>query len=307
MKKDNINIPLFDYSTKMLIEILDKSNINEKEKEYRKKELLDIYNRMLNDNVIYNKYYDIAHEIKSLEFLSKYPNMLISDDHLHKSGCDFKICNNYNIECVSSLSGNEENNGYYKFRGEGVFNYKIKENIILTRLTQSISSKKNFYDEHIKNKSMNEKDPYIIFLSMGNLVYGAFPGKYGFVLNKILFGVGNVVYTYDRKTNTIRNPEYQYKNEIINHNGSPINCRIFSSDENTCISAILFSHAYIDEHYTKNNTFLFINPFAKNKITVKTFNNIVYWRHCYNKNGKLVYFPKYKGKNLNENLSKTVF
>ena len=43
MKKDNINIPLFDYSTKMLIEILDKSNINEKEKEYRKKELLDIY------------------------------------------------------------------------------------------------------------------------------------------------------------------------------------------------------------------------------------------------------------------------
>ena len=36
MKKDNINIPLFDYSTKMLIEILDKSNINEKEKEYRK-------------------------------------------------------------------------------------------------------------------------------------------------------------------------------------------------------------------------------------------------------------------------------
>lgn len=110
MKKDNINIPLFDYSTKMLIEILDKSNINEKEKEYRKKELLDIYNKMLNDNVIYNKYYDIAHEIKSLEFLSKYPNMLISDDHLHKSGCDFKICNNYNIECVSSSSGDEENN-----------------------------------------------------------------------------------------------------------------------------------------------------------------------------------------------------
>ena len=105
MKKDNINIPLFDYSTKMLIEILDKSNINEKEKEYRKKELQDIYDKMLNDNVIYNKYYDIAHEIKSLEFLSKYPNMLISDDHLHKSGCDFKICNNYNIECVSSSSG----------------------------------------------------------------------------------------------------------------------------------------------------------------------------------------------------------
>lgn len=41
-----INKPLFEEHNKMLLDILDSSNIEPKEKEYRKNELLKVYNKM---------------------------------------------------------------------------------------------------------------------------------------------------------------------------------------------------------------------------------------------------------------------
>ena len=90
-----INKPLFEEHTKMLLDILNSSNINFKEKEYRKNELLKIYNKMKKSNVIDNKYYNKSHEIRSLEFLEHYDNLQIAQDHLSKTGCDFKIYDNY--------------------------------------------------------------------------------------------------------------------------------------------------------------------------------------------------------------------
>ena len=62
-----INNELFSDHTTMLLDILEKNNIDLKEKEYRKKELLDIYNHMKDTQIIDNKYYNISHEIRSLE------------------------------------------------------------------------------------------------------------------------------------------------------------------------------------------------------------------------------------------------
>lgn len=81
-----INGLLFREHTDMLLEILDKSNINKLEKQYRRNELLTIYYKMRKTNTINNKYYNISHEIRSLEFLSKYDNLQIAQDHLSKSG-----------------------------------------------------------------------------------------------------------------------------------------------------------------------------------------------------------------------------
>ena len=290
----------------MLLKILDHSDISSQEKNYRKKELLEIYNNMVKTNIIDNTYYNISHEIRSLEFLSKYPNMIIAQDHLSKPGCDFQIYDNYLVECVCSSSGDEKKNGLDQFHGSGVFDYGKKEQIILTRLTQSLKEKKDFYDSHISDNVINPDKPYIVFLSLGNLTYGTFAGKYGFILNKILFGVGHDVLYIDRKTNKYVKTEYSHNIAINNHNGSKIDCNIFINQEYSCISAILFTTANLDEHYTHNNTFLFINPYAKNKIFAKRFNNMIYWKSHTEVDG-IKYYPRYNGKNLNNNLAKKYF
>lgn len=300
----NINKTLFEEHTNMLLDILNSSNIESKEKEYRKNELLKVYNKMKKNNNIDNKYYNKSHEIRSLEFLKKYDKLQIAQDHLSKSGCDFKIYDNYEVECVCSSTGNEKLNGLDKFCGSGVFDYNKKEQIILTRLTQSIREKQLFYKEHLKTGSISsEKNPYIIFLGLGNLTYGMFAGTFGFTLNKILFGVGHEVLLINRKTNKIENKKYSHNLCIYNHNGKEIDCNIFCNNDYSCISAIIFSTADLTEHYTENNTFLFINPYANNKIYANKFSNLIYWK-VQKVNNEYFYFPRYKGRNLNDMLSK---
>lgn len=146
----------------------------------------------------------------------------------------------------------------------------------------------------------------MIFLGLGNLTYGTFAGKYGFMLNKILFGVGCDVLTFDRKTNKIMGTEYSHNISINNHNGSSIDCNIFINHDYSCVSGILFTFATLDEHYNKDNTFLFINPFSKNKIFANRFKELIYWK-SYKKDGVLKYYPRFNGKNLNSNLAKKYF
>lgn len=301
-----MNTSLFAEHTDMLLKILENSNISEKEKSYRKKQLLNVYNNMRKTNTIDNTYYNISHEIRSLEFLSKYPNMLIAQDHLSEAGCDFKIYNNCFIECVCSSSGDEKKNGLNQFHGTGIFDYGKKEKIILTRLTQSLKEKKEFYDKHILDGSIEKNKSYIIFLGLGNLTYGTFAGKYGFILNKILFGVGHDVLSIDRKTNKFIETKYSHNISINNHNGSSIDCNIFTNPDYSCVSGILFTFATLDEHYTKDNTFLFINPFAQNKIFANRFKDLIYWK-SYKEVDELKYYPRYNGKNLNDNLAKKYF
>ncbi len=288
----------------MLLDILDKSKMNEKEKNYRKNELIKIYEEMKKTNTINNKYYNLSHEIRSLEFLQKYENLRIAQDHSHKAGCDFKIYDNYEIECVCSSSGQEETNGLNQFHGSDFFDYNKKENIILTRLTSSIKDKLIFYHNHLNNGSISSnKNPYIIFLGLGNLKFAMFPGKFGFVLNKILFGVGHENMHINKKTNKVEEYGYSHNNVIYNHNNKEINCNIFCDTNYDCVSGIIFSTAKLDEHYTKDNTFLFINPFAKNPIYANKFSDLVYWKAQHKENNHF-YIPRYKGKNLNDKLSK---
>lgn len=306
-KENGINIKLFDDCNKILLDILDNAEIDKKEKEYRKKRLMTVYNDMVKGNYRDSRYYDMVHEIKSLEFLSKYPNLQISNDHKGKSGCDFKIYSNYNVECVNSSSGNKIKNGLDKFDGFGVFDYNVKENIILTRLSQSIKEKKIFYDNHIANGTIKVNEPYVVFLSSGDLREGSFFNSFGFTLNKILLGVGHEKIVFDAQNNKVIDSFYEHKDVIYNHNNSEICSNIFGTLEYECLSGVLFTTASLDEHYTKDNTFLFINPFAKNKICANKFSDIIYWNKYKNPDGKLVYYPRYKGKNLNDKLKHKFF
>ena len=98
----------------------------------------------------------------------------------------------------------------------------------------------------------------------------------------------------DRMTGKAIDTFYSHTENIKKHNGSDIDANFFLNKDNENISGILFTGANIDEDYNAENTFLFLNPFAKNKIRVKDFNSLVYWKS----NKDMEYIPRYKGKNL---------
>lgn len=300
-----INIDLLKESKEMLLDILKDSQIPEKEKQYRKKELLNVYEKIIKDEKMSSRYYELAHEIKSIKFLECFPDFKTALDHKHESGADFKIFDKYNIECVCSSSGNEVENGLDKLEGTGT-DYNKKEQIILTRLTGSIKAKRDFYYKHIDKGIIKRDEAYIIFISLGNLAYKAKIGVYGFDLNKILLGVGHLQIELDKNTLRPIRKRYAYNDSIIKHNNAEINCNIFKDKKYDCISAIIFTDAILDEYYTNKNTFLFINPIAKNKIFANRFKELVYWK-SQNKGEKLYYFPRYKGINLNDKLSNQFF
>lgn len=58
----------------------------------------------------------------------------------------------------------------------------------------------------------------------------------------------------------------------------------FNPKSNNFISAIIYNTASWDEKYSEENTVLFLNPYAKNKITVEDFKNMKCW--IYNNKGK---------------------
>ena len=98
----------------------------------------------------------------------------------------------------------------------------------------------------------------------------------------------------DRNTNTVIRSFYSHVETIKKQNGSPIDANFFVDKNNEHISGILFTEAYICDLYNKDNTFLFLNPYAKNKIKVSDFRDLVYWKANHN----MEYIPRYKGKNL---------
>ncbi len=290
-----MNHSLFEEHTKMLVNILDKSSLDLKEKKYRKENLLKIYNQMVETNSINSRYYNLSHEIRSLDFLNNYGCLVIASDSKSEKGCDFYLDSGIQIECVCSSRGDEKKNGLDQFNGNGVFDYNVKEGIILSRLTQSINEKVLFYQNHILDKSINPNKPYIIFLGLGNLTYGMINEKFGFTLNKILFGVGHIRLHLNLETNSYVKQDYTYNRIIKKHNNADINCNLFASSDYNCVSAIIYTTANLDERYTTDNTFLFINPTAVNKIRANKFSNMIYWRK--NKRGE--YIPRSHGKDMN--------
>lgn len=305
VKKINYNLFLKAYN--MCTEILDKSSIIcEKEKNYRKESLKKTWKEMIANDKIDKQFYEKMHEIKSLEFLSDIDDLIISNDHLSTKGPDFKIGQNIWIECVTSSCGEGNKCLLKKTNGFEVFEYTKNENLILCRLTGSIDSKRKKFNEYIESGVVNKKDKNVIFLSAGSLYSEAFFGDYGFVLNKVLFGVNHRSLAIDQKTNKIVENGYTYNKEIFNHNNSSIDCNIFMNKSYEIISGIIFSYASLDEHYTKENTFYFRNPNAKNKVSLRLFNKIIYW-NIWNKNGEYLYVPRCKGKNLNDKLNEKKF
>ncbi len=269
-----------DENTKWLLELLSLCDVSPEEFEHRKKALENA--QKLPESVIsrFNDlYYNLAHEIKSYHFLQQFGKIVISEDHRHKAGCDCNLNSHYQIECVCSSAG-EKTEGVDLFgkRRESKFyvgNYD--KSFLFCRLTASVKKKLDFYNDHIKNGTIDTKLPYIIFLGLGALSNEIFSGKNGIEYAGILFGRGDLALSVDKETGRMTPVGYTHNDVLFNHHHSEINCNIFSAEDYRCVSGIIISSAYLDEEYTADNTWLFINPNAYVKINAEDFSNIVYW------------------------------
>lgn len=141
---------------------------------------------------------------------------------------------------------------------------------------------------------MKKDEVCIIFISLGDIAQDFFSGKYGFDFLNILIGKSHLTLRIDKNTNKFIDSYYSHVDTIKKQNGSPIDANFFVNADNRHISAILFTDAYICDVYNKENTFLFLNPYAINKVKVKDFNDLIYWKG----NNDREYIPRYRGKNL---------
>ena len=272
--------------TEYLLTVLRNCEISETEFDYRKKRLVDAEQRKGSQiNPISDSYYNLAHEIKAAQFMQQFGNVMISQDSVSQSGCDLLLNGRYQIECVCSSAGDAQKNGLFDLcimnNSNGkLIDYGKKQKVLYSRLTSSIAEKRNFYFKHLENGSMDSQKPYLVFLGLGPLSLEMHTGNNGVEFTGVLFGKGNPEILIDNKTGEIVGTDYSHEDVLIKWNGAELNCNIFQCQEYQCVSAILLSKADLYEPYTIHNTWLFINPFAYNKVTKKDFNGMIYWYAC---------------------------
>ena len=138
---------------------------------------------------------------------------------------------------------------------------------------------KEFYQKHIAAGTMSATLPYIIFLGLGSLFQEMMidPKMNGIELTGVLLGKGNPTITINSKTQEIIGQGYAFRPRIEKWNHQLIDSAIFCNPEYAGVSGVLFNSTDLSEEYTNQNTWLFINPYAINKITKKDFRNITYW------------------------------
>lgn len=127
--------------------------------------------------------------------------------------------------------------------------------------------------------------------------------KYGFDLLDVLIGKSHMSLRIDRQTGEIIESFYNHVDTIKKHNGSDIDANFFLKEENKHVSGIIFSDVNMCEKYDLGNCYMFLNPYAINKIKVKDFKDMIYWRA----NKDMKYIPRYNGKNLWKNLNRKFF
>ena len=137
-------------------------------------------------------------------------------------------------------------------------------------------------------------EPCIIFISLGDIAPDFFSGKYGFDFLNVLIGKSHLTLRIDKNSNKLIDSYYSHVEKIKKQNGSLIDANFFTDINNEHISGILFTDAYICDLYNKDNTFLFLNPYANNKVKVKDFSDLIYWKG----NSNMEYIPRYRGYNL---------
>ena len=288
---------LEDYNT-YLHEQLESLDLPHKELTHRCAALTQALNNSTKGRID-TRYYNLAHEIKALQILRIYGEIEPALDYKHTDGCDVILDDHYQIEFVCASPGtNTAESGYDRFsvrnlKGFMINDYAEKERFLFTRIATALDAKLSFYKKHIPNNSISNDKPYLIFLGLGELAIEIFCGDNGISLTGVLLGKGCPTITISGD-GTVIDRGYTHNENFPKYNGAPIDCNLFCREEYCCISGVIFSEADLFTDYTTQNTWLFLNPFAKNKIRKKDFPGMVYWSA--NKYGD--YSPRRNGKRI---------
>lgn len=298
----------FEDAMKITNEVLNKHNVTDKI--FRVNKITKIYNNMISKKETDREFYSLVHEIKSYDFVNSFSKVYLANDEKHETGPDISFGNN-RIECVCSSKGKILNSVYKEysishFKGKTkIINYNKTKEFLLPRITNSLYTKKDIIEDYIKKKVIRSNECPILFLSLGELNVDFHAGTYGVELLEILIGKGPLCLVYDRKNEKFSDIFWKVNDKIKKNNGKElvdISAKFFNSN-NTNISGVLFSTACIYEKYNLNNTFLFLNPYAKNQININDFNDIIYWK-CNEKNE---YIPMKNQNNLYDDVKPKIF
>ena len=297
-----MNKELIDKQYYSILEILNRNStiFNSKEYTYRLNKLEKVYLKMLSKNSFIDEFYSFAHEIRAIDFFSKFNEIHIANDSNNEAGADIVFAHKYNIECVTCTTGDQKNTKILKKSGYQVYNkiidYNEKFRQMSLRFTSVVESKKIKLDNYIKNGVIQNNEPFIIFINLGPLAEGWISNKFGPEVTKILVGRGFRRIIIDSKTTKqIGSTSFSFIPAIKNNNNSDINNNIFADKSYSRISSIIFTSANLNENYNFNNTVNFINPHAINKIRISDFNRLPYW----NVNNKSEFVPRIKGRKFN--------
>ena len=296
----SINKSCFDDAMNIVVEILNRYNITEKQDRINK--ITKILNKMMNKQATDREFYSLVHEIKSYDFVRLFGEATLANDVKHEPGPDIKFKKN-RIECVCCSEGDILELGYEDYsivhckQKSKVINYNKTKEFLLPRITNALYHKKNEkIERYIKNNVIQSDECAIIFISLGQLNIDFHAGDYGNEILEVLIGKGPLTYALDRTTNKVTDIYWQKIKTVkkqTEKNLVDIPADFFNTN-NINISGVLFSTANIYERYNVNNTFLFLNPYAKNQIDINDFKHIIYWKS--NENNE--YIPMKDDKNL---------
>ena len=274
----------------------------EKELKYRKDKLKDAYFDSVAKNEASDVFYSLVHQIKTMFFLKNIGKVKISMDSKGEPGPDFTYLDRYRIECVNCTPGTDENLEKYfddlKKYNVRVNDYNERFRRIALRFTTAIKEKKDKYEKYLRDGHIKNDEPYGIFLSIGRLRYGFFPGDLGNQFTRILVGRGYKQIQVDSNGKQVGQASFGFIPFIKNNNDSSVDTNIFSNSEYRGISTVIVTWAYIDEDYNSSNTVIFLNPLSKNKIKIRDFWKLPYWKI----NDKFNYIPRIKGKEQKINM-----
>ena len=164
---------------------------------------------------------------------------------------------------------------------------RIAEDFILSRITNAISNKRDFYWKHIEKESAVAGRPYIVFLGLGSLHTKVLFDDSGREILRVLFGADKPTLKYDESNEKFIFDGYTYNRQLEKWNGSKIDSIIFRLKEYRFLSGIIVTVGGVGEEYSENETWLFTNPNAINRLSVEDFKGMPGWRE--NGKGKYVF------------------
>jgi len=295
----SINKKLFNEHFCILMDILNSNMkcLSEKEQNYRAYHLNRIYEKMLTCNEIIYDFYSMSHEIRAMDFFKKTGDLVVSNDSRSDAGADLTFKDKYKIECVACTPGTGKNLSTLKEKGYGKHDGKVRDYSKLNaqislRILSALDSKSKKYTKYISDGTHDSKSPFLIFLNLGSLINSWFPLEFCKEANRVLVGMGNQVILYDSSNEHIENIIHDHVLSIENNSRAEVNMNFFNPEKNTGISAVIITTANLEDLYSKENVYIFINPYAKNRINISDFKGMRYWKA----NESSEYIPRINGR-----------